>query len=481
MNQYLKILVLLAVAIGVNASSPLILPHLPTGMETLWILSLILGFGWVCSEFSIGTIFPSFTLQLLVSILLHDALSSLSSQTTIIVVVCTVLAAVILKSGGDEVERRLFGKIALPTILIATLGYFVTFFLLLIMALAVGIDGKTAALLAAIIGSTDPAALIPTLKSVVFRAEYKRLIDISVAESAINDAVGAIFTGAVIIMIQSGVDVASIGNVFSGILEPHNLTHLGKELFVGVLAGLIGWFIMRLYEKHKSDKNETSYDFGVVLAVPIFVFVLATFFGGNGFLAAFITGLLANYNHSNHIFSKTLEVMETNLDSLAKPAIFMMAGPLISVGDLWQNAFMGLVISLLFIFVVRPVAVFTSLLWPLLGKKITTKEALFLCIVRETGVIPIVLAVVAFKEFPALTTLMPLVAWVVIWTLTIPPALTPWWAKTLGLTEEQEEVQMQTKSPLRRLGNWFYDLYLNNWKAHRRKFGYYLRKDLPQK
>lgn len=439
MKQYLKILALLAVAMAINSLSPFILEGLPTDMETFWILVLILGFGWACSEFSIGTIFPSFTLQLLVSILLHDALLPLSSQTVVIVVVCTVLAAVILKSGGDEVERRLFSKIALPTILIATLGYFVTFFLTLALTLAVGIEGKTAALLAAIVGSTDPAALIPTLKSVIFRAEYKRLVDISVAESAINDAVGAIFTGAVIIMIHSKVDVSSIGNVFAGIIEPHNLTHLGKELFVGALAGLLGWFIMYLYEKHKNDNEETSYDFGVVLVVPIFVFVLASFFGGNGFLAAFITGLLANYNHSNHRFIRTLGVMETKIDSLAKPAIFMMAGPLISMSDLWQNALMGLVISLLFIFVVRPIAVFVSLLWPLWLNKVTTKEALFLCIVRETGVIPIVLAVGAVAQFPELITLMPLVAWVVIWTLIIPPALTPWWAKTLGLTEEPKK------------------------------------------
>ena len=437
--KYLKILALIAIAIGVNAVSPFILGRLPVGMETFWILSLILGFGWACSEVSKGTIFPSFTLQLGVSILLHDALSPLSSQTMIIVVVCSVLAAIILKSGGDEVERRLFGKIALPTILIATLGYIVAFFALLFLALAIGIEGKTAALLAAIIGSTDPASLIPTLKDVRFKPEYKRLVDISVAESAINDAVGAIFTGAVIIMIQSGVDVASIGNVLTGISEPHNLTHLGKELAIGAIAGLVGWFIMRLYEKHKSDNHETSYDFGVVLAVPIFVFVLAAFFGGNGFLAAFITGLLANYNHSNHRFGRTLQVMETKIDSLAKPTIFMMAGPLVSVGDLWQNAFTGFAISMLFIFFVRPVAVFVSLLWPLLRKKIVIKEALFLCGVRETGVIAIVLTVITLKSFPELTTLMPLVAWVVIWTLTLLPAITPWWARTLGLTEESKK------------------------------------------
>lgn len=435
--QYLKILGVLAVAVAINAFSPFILEHVTPGTEEVfWILILCLGFWWLCCEVCEGTIFPPFTLLIASSVLLHDAFSPLTSQIGTIVAVCTVLAAIILKSGGDEVDRRNFSKIAVPTILIATLGYFVTFVLALVFAVTIGIEGRTAALLAAIVGSTDPAALIPTLKSVVFKAEYKRLVDISIAESAINDAVGAIFTGAVIIMIQSGVDVASVGNVLVGIGEPHNMIHLGRELIIGIAGGMIGWFLMRRYEKEKLAKHESNHDFAAVLFACLFSFFISVKFGGSGFLAAFITGMLANYNHSNHRFSKTLGVMETQIDSLVKPVIFMMAGPLVSVSDLWDNAFMGLVVSLLFIFVVRPVAVFVSLSWPLLSKKITMKEALFLCIVRETGVIPIVLAVVAFKEFPALTTLMPLVAWVVIWTLTILPALTPWWAKTLGLTEE---------------------------------------------
>jgi hypothetical protein len=52
----------------------------------------------------------------------------------------------------------------------------------------------------------------------------------------------------------------------------------------------------------------------------------------------------------------------------------------------------GLLVSLLFIGVARPVAVLVSLL-------------------------------------------MPLTAWVVIWTLTLLPALTPWWARRLNMLE----------------------------------------------
>lgn len=446
MNNYVKIAGLFTVAALVNLFAPNVLVHFTNlgGVETaiastLWVMSLIFVFGWLSAKFAEGTIFPSFTLQLLISIVLHDALAPVAPQIVMIVVICTVLAAIILKSGGDEVERRLFKKIAFPTIMIAIIGYLVTFFVFFMLLTMIGLDGKTAALLSAIAGSTDPAALIPTLKTVTFRQQHQKLVDISIAESALNDAVGAIFTAAVITMIQGGVDVNSINSLFHGITEMHNLVHLGQQFLFGTIAGLIGWRVMRWYEKMKTVHPETDYDFMVTILVPLATFVLAQSLHGNGFLAAFIAGLMANYNHTNHAVSKTLETMTIKIESIAKPTIFMMVGPLISLQDLWATAGTGLAISLLFMFVVRPIAVFVSLL----PTNFTTKEKLFLCSVRETGVIPVVLAVVTVSQFPTMKTLMPLVAWVVIWTLTLLPAITPWWAKVLRLTDDSLTLKTQ--------------------------------------
>jgi NhaP-type Na+/H+ and K+/H+ antiporter len=71
----------------------------------------------------------------------------------------------------------------------------------------------------------------------------------------------------------------------------------------------------------------------------------------------------------------------------------------------------------------------------LLPTRMSMKEKLFLCAVRETGVIPVVLAVMTVAQLPQMTQLMPLTAWVVIWTLTLLPALTPWWARKLNILE----------------------------------------------
>lgn len=441
--NYAKIAGLFVFAFLLNRAAPAILERLTLlgGTEaaianSLWCLGLFLIFGWACSKLSEGTIFPNFTLQLLVGIVLHDALAPIASSIMLAVVACTALAAIILKGGGDEVDRRDFVKIAFPTVMIALVGYLITFFVMFPILMALGLNGKTAALLAAILGSTDPAALIPTLKRIVFKDEYKRLAGISVAESALNDAVGAIFTAAVASMILAGIPLDSLGGLVSGLFSAENMLHLGEQFLFGTIAGIIGWGAMYSYEVYKSrdnerDVGETAYDFAIVLAIPLVTFLLAQVIHGNGFLAAFVAGLLANYNHGKEYFHKTLHTMEIKIESIAKPTIFMMVGPFVALGDLWDTAVLGLLVSLVFILVARPVAVMLSLL----PTDLSMKDKLFLSIVRETGVIPVVLAVITVAQFPELTLLMPLTAWVVIWTLTLLPAITPWWSRKLGIVQ----------------------------------------------
>ena len=441
--KYLKVAFVFALAFGVNTLAPDLLAHMARldGSEasiasTLWCLGLFLVFGWLCSKVAEGTVFPSFTVQLLVGIFLHEALAPLSAQLVLAVVVCTALAAIILKSGGDEIERKDFLKIAFPTLMIATVGYLVTFFIMFPVLLWLGLDSKTAALLSAIIGSTDPAALIPTLKTLVFKSQFKQVSNLSVAESALNDAVGAIFTGAIATMILGEVNIDNVGALAAGLFSGDNLRLLAAQFGFGVVAGVVGWFGMYAFERYKSKHNDAGkfdvpYDFALVLAVPLVTFVLAQLIHGNGFLAAFIAGLLANFNHGTHYFHGLLHNLEVKIESVAKPTIFMMVGPFVALQQLADTAMLGLLVSLAFMVLARPMAVFVSLL----PTSISRQEKLFLCAVRETGVIPVVLAVVTVAQFPDMTQLMPLTAWVVIWTLTLLPALTPWWAKKLNMIE----------------------------------------------
>ncbi len=437
---YLRLALLFVAAFALNAVAPELLSHLQslgsteaTLAQSLWCLGLMMVFGWLASKAAVGTVLPSFTLQLLLGIVLHDALSPLTAQLALAVVVCTALAAIILKSGGDELDRKQFAKIAYPTLMIAVAGYLVTFFVMFALLMWLGLDSKTAALLSAIIGSTDPAALIPTLKNVRFLQKYQRVVDISVAESALNDAVGAIFTAAVAAMVIAQVPMDNLGNLALGLFSPNNLQQLAKQFALGTVAGLVGWGAMAWLERYRKADHpfQAPFDFALVVAIPLLTFLLAQALHGNGFLAAFVAGLLANFNRSAAHFHHLIEQTETQIESVAKPVIFMMVGPFVSLPMLMDTALMGLLVSFLFIFVARPVAVFASLL----PTGISFKEKLFLCAVRETGVIPVVLAVITVAQFADLQWLMPLTAWVVIWTLTLLPAITPWWSRRLNMVQ----------------------------------------------
>ncbi len=437
---YLRLVFLFVAAFELNAFAPDVLSHLQslsgaeaTLAQSLWCLGLLMVFGWLASKAAVGTVFPSFTLQLLLGIVLHDALAPLSTQLALAVVVCTALAAIILKSGGDELDRKQFAKIAFPTLMVAVVGYLITFFVMFVVLLWLGLDSKTAALLSAIIGSTDPAALIPTLRNVRFLPQYQRVVDISVAESALNDAVGAIFTAAIAAMVLAQVPMETVQALAQGLFSPDNLLQLGKQFALGTLAGLVGWGAMAWLERYRQADHpyQAPFDFSLIVAIPLLTFLLAQALHGNGFLAAFVAGLLANFNRSAEHFHHLIEQTETHIESVAKPVIFMMVGPFVSLPMLVDTALMGLGVSVLFMLVARPLAVMLALL----PTGISFKEKLFLCAVRETGVIPVVLAVITVAQFADLQWLMPLTAWVVIWTLTVLPAITPWWSRRLNMVQ----------------------------------------------
>ena len=183
---------------------------------------------------------------------------------------------------------------------------------------------------------------------------------------------------------------------------------------------------------HARKSGEASYDFAFVIAVPMATFLIAQSMHGNGFLAAFIAGLLSNYNHAAERFHTTLHMMEIKIESIGKPVIFMMIGPFVSIDALIHTFWPGLIAAFGFMLVARPVAVFISLL----PTRITLQEKWFMCIIRETGVIPVVLAVITAVQLPQLTLLLPLTAWIVIWTLGVLPALTPWCANKLELLQQ---------------------------------------------
>jgi len=432
---------LFGLAFLLNAAAPDVLARFQTMAATesllatsLWCGGLIFFFGWAASETAESTLLPNFAIQLLLGIVLHDAFAPLAAEPSVCVVLCTAMAAIILKSGGDTIELKAFKQIAWPSVLIAFIGYLLTFFVMFAVLHALGMEPTLAALVAAIVGSTDPAALIPTLQRLTFKDQYQRVSDLAISESAINDAVGAIFTAATCALIVAGAPLNNLLDLAKGLLNPTTLELLANEIGFGLLAGVIGWISMHMLERYQLRKfhldiPDGAHAVAILIAIPLLTFVLAQMVHGNGFLAVFVAGLLANFTHKDPAFQPVLERLDFKIESIAKPAIFMMVGPFVSLQQLADTAGWGLVAAGVLMFVARPIAVWLALL----PTNISHAEKLFLCAVRETGVIPVVLAVIVAAQFPQIVLLLPVVAWVVIWTLVLLPAITPWWTRKLRM------------------------------------------------
>jgi hypothetical protein len=133
-NRYILTFALIIAAFVLNYFSPFfldIIKHLDSTeifiAQSFWCSSIILSFGWLAAKFSSGTVIPSFVSQMILSVILHDALYPIATQPATIVVICTALAALILKGGGDEIDQKEFVKIAFPTICLALGGYIIQF------------------------------------------------------------------------------------------------------------------------------------------------------------------------------------------------------------------------------------------------------------------------------------------------------------------------------------------------------------------
>jgi len=424
------------------------LVHIGQEMEVIQPLFFIGGLfllGTICYSLSRGTIFPSFLVALFIGLSMHDLLQPLIENSHVLNLVVTIAAVYILFGGGLEISFTSFKKIVLPTLLLSTVGLALSTFLfagslsLVSTTYGFGMSVSIALLLGAILASTDPAAIIPVLKELKFKKE--RIKDIVVSESALTDVTGTLVTVAFIAFLTKGGEFTSIMSGFTALGSLESLSFLVKEVVIGCLVGVIGFYAIRFFIRQRMMRAECHADIGFFIAIPVMAYAFAALFGGSGYLASFIAGLLVVLNERVH---KTETFFNQLVEGIAKPTVFIILGALVDIQTLLEYSLFGVIAGLLFIFVIRPVSVFISLGGLQAFPKIafSMKELLFMSWVRETGVIPAVLLVqTAYSGLKALGSvteanmLISIGMWVIMMTLIIQPPLTQMIARKLDVAE----------------------------------------------
>lgn len=396
---------------------------------------------------------PSFVIAIFFGLVAHPILNPIIEKHEILSVIVGLGATLILFGGGLETSYSNFKKILWKILSISFIGLIVTSTLFSITLLLLNqifdfsISLMIIVLLGAILSSTDPAAIIPVLKNLRF---FNRLTkDIVISESAVNDVVGTLLTLAFLSVIPISTNFSSISEWYGSILSVTSLIILLKQIAFGIIFGLLGYLAIEALQKAKlTHEQEFEADSAFFLFIPIIMFSFSLAFGGSGFLAAFIAGLLVNITKHLHYTEKFFNHV---VDTFFKPTIFILLGALVDVRELLDYAVIGITCSLIFMFIIRPIAVFISLgIFTFMGQeKMKINDLLFISFVRETGAIPAVLIVsVASLQLGNIDGLVPIGMWVILTTLILEPIFTPYVAKKLKVAEliVEEKIHIEQKS-----------------------------------
>jgi cell volume regulation protein A len=386
-----------------------------------------------------GTPLPSFVVAIALGIAGHTLFAPIVANEAALAALVTGSAAIILFSGGLEMPLRDFLRLFVKIALLALPGVLLTAFALswlidaLSSALGAPIALPIAILLGGILASTDPAAIIPVLQGVRFKRPTTK--DIVIAESALNDVVGALLTTVFLKLPLAGMTLVA---AYRALATPETVSFLGAQAGYGILIGLAGWVMLWLLSQMK-HRHSARYGADQVyfLGVPLLAFTAATALGGSGFLAAFISGLLF---HAREHMAEIERFFYQVIDGVAKPVIFLLVGALVDVDALLAYAPLGIATGLIFMFVLRPAMVFLMLGGYLLisrnARGLAINELLFISFVRETGAIPAVLLVTAVARMAGASAgLVEVGMWVILLTLIVSPPLTPWVARRLGIAD----------------------------------------------
>ncbi len=335
----------------------------------------------------------------------------------------------ILFDGGASLRFKVLKDVWITVTVLATLGVLITAGITSIMAyFLLGIPYIAALLLGATIASTDPATLVPVLRQVRIKDRVAQTV---MAESAFNDATGAIATFAVL-----GVAMGGSGfSLWSSLLE------LSKQAGFGLLVGGLLGYSAAFLIAHEKFGFLQEYAPIVSLMAVIGAYLGADGLQASGFMAVFVFGIVLGnkdafgFEMAEGEQEKLQEFVSTTA-FIMRMVIFILLGTQVDFALMNTYLTGGIAVVAAFMLVARPVTVFFCAL-PDRRAKWTTKELLLMCWTRETGVIPGALAgLLVGLRAPEAKVIASVTFMAILVTLLIQATTTRWLAEKLSLLEE---------------------------------------------
>lgn len=303
----------------------------------------------------------------------------------------TVALCVILFSGGMDTKISDIRPVLAPGVMLATLGVGLTAFtsgLIIWFVMGKSAAGGTmglltALLLASTMSSTDSASVFSILRSSGLNLKHNLKPTLEL-ESGSNDPMAYILTLTFISLTNSGGSPDYLGAI----------AMLVVQLVVGALAGyLLGKGLVWLINKLKID-NPSLYPI-LVFTSCIFIFAATYYIKGNSYLAVYIGGLV--FGNNSFVHKRSTRSFFEGLSWLGQLTMFLTLGLLVNPSELtWHGIILpSLIISLVMIFITRPLSVFISLA-PF--RQYDFRDKLFVSWCGLRGAVPIIFAILCRAE-----------------------------------------------------------------------------------
>ena len=336
----------------------------------------------------------------------------------------TVALSAILFSGGLDTKIEDIKPVLGPGVTLATLGVLLTavitgliLYLLIDPRLGLGVMGCL--LLASTMSSTDSASVFSILRGKGLHLKHNLRPTLEL-ESGANDPMAYVLTTTFITLVLQGG-------------EPHYgnaLLVLLLQLFIGAVAGWcfgkgLVWIINRI-----NMDNQALYPI-LVLSGCFFVFAATYYLHGNSYLAVYVAGLVVG--NSRFVHKRSTRSFFDGVSWIAQLSMFLTLGLLVNPSELREVWVPGLIISLVMIFVSRPLAVFVSLS-PF--RSYTFRDRLLVSWVGLRGAVPIIFAILCrASDVPHSDVMFNIVFLCTLVSLVVQGTTLPLVSRWLGVSE----------------------------------------------
>ena len=287
-------------------------------------------------------------------------------------VLCLVF---ILFSGGLDTEWRQVRGALTPALLLATVGVVISAAVVAGAAvLLLNFTPMQGFLLGSVIASTDAAAVFAVLRSrdMPLSNEVQSLIEL---ESGSNDPMAIFLVAATVLLM-------TVPETSAWSLAPAFGIEMAVGAGIGLAVGVAFPMLLRVARLHVGGLSLV-----VSIAAALLSYGLAGLLGGNGFLAAYVAGIVAGAREFPD--KRTVLLFQDGLAWLAQVVMFLTLGLLVYPTDLPGVVGPGIAVTAVLMLVARPLSVFVCLA-PF--RRYEWRAKLFVSWAGLRGAVPIVLA-----------------------------------------------------------------------------------------